>query len=48
MTEESWPATDDEQAAIDAFCRFIRSMADLLHHLDDVRFMDPGGGHVID
>jgi hypothetical protein len=50
MTEPPtmWPASEDENTAIDALSSFIRAMADVLHQTEDARYIDPSGGHVID
>jgi hypothetical protein len=44
----TWSESDDENAAIEALSSAIRSMADLLHRVEDARYTDPSGGHVID
>ncbi|WP_158607983.1 hypothetical protein [Nocardia panacis] len=40
----TWSTDPDENIAIDALGRVVRAMTELLHHIDDARYLDPAGG----
>lgn len=44
----TWSTSKDENAAIEALCSAIRSMTEVLHLVEDARYLEPSGGHVID
>jgi hypothetical protein len=44
----TWSPSEDENTAINALAGFIRAMADLLHQVEEARYTDPSGGHIID
>ncbi|WP_433725740.1 hypothetical protein ACQP0C_31200 [Nocardia sp. CA-129566] len=45
-TDSTWPASDEENAAIAMLEQLLQGMAGLLHSVEDARYIDPSGGYV--
>ncbi|MGV0793269.1 hypothetical protein [Mycolicibacterium sp. XJ1819] len=43
-----WSSSEEETAAIESLASAIRSAAELFHQVEDARYTEPSGGHVID
>ncbi|WP_433193865.1 hypothetical protein ACQP1G_34480 [Nocardia sp. CA-107356] len=44
-TEPTWPASDEENAAIAMLEQLLQGMAGLLQSVEDARYIDPSGGY---